>query len=608
MSEKYITWTKDYCKEWYDKNPRLTVLIGSSIAAYGIAKVIDWYRKRISHNTILEMDLTNTIITLSPIEPIEQMIDSLQQRSRVHLADLIQLITKAASDPKISGLVVKFGGQGMDITMCEEFRSTIASFSVNKQSYCYAEVYDLNMYFVASAFSKIFLHRIGLVAVTGGSAVGQFLKGTLTKLNIEMDVYKRKGYKTAGNTFTEDKFTKEHHEQSKMLLDGLSDILISDIAKSRNLKIEQVKEWLEEGLYTSSKALEAKLVDALVDPALILEEIESITKTKPSFLFSGVYSQRTAPLWPAGKTQVGMVYIAGEIRSGESKDGICGADTVSRAIRAAGKNKDLVALLIRVDSPGGSAIASDSINSAILEAKKAGKKVIVSMGRYAASGGYMVSMNADHIIADKCTITGSIGVISLKPNMRKFYSEWLGITFDSIEATKSSTLFSGIHSNKKGDHNDIKWNEMTDNFYAGFTGDVAKARGLSLERIEELAQGKVYLGPEALKIGLVDSIGGFREAIDITKKLCSVQDDIKLVQYPAPVTLLKMLTQKKSKNSRELDSASSYSLMSYLFQPFYMFSKISSLIAPIAKEVNRVQYYSENHVSTLYDDVSVKME
>lgn len=398
-----------------------------------------------------------------------------------------------------------------------------------------------------------------------------------------MDGFQREKYKNAYNSFFEEKFTDEHKESVTSLINSVNSIFISEIAKGRNVKEEQVKLWIEEGMYISKIAKEQGLIDDLVFYDNIQEKIKiDFSMSYTNFIFTSVYTEKVGKLYPVNKSilpfstihEIAVLLLFGTIGEGESRDGLMGADTVARRIRKIGEG-NCKAVIIRVDSPGGSAIASDTIGNAIEGLKKKGIKVIISMGSVAASGGYWISMNADSIVCNRTTITGSIGVLSLKPNLRKFYSEWLGVTFDDYQTSETSTMFSFLHSLKKGSHNEKKFNELIDHFYQDFLEGVSKGRKIEKGKVRDLAQGKVYTGEEAIKVKLVDKLGGFSEAIDEAKSLLklSSSDAYTLKYYPEPVKVLSLLFPKKPKNSRERTEE-----ISFLPTPFYTFMKIYQML------------------------------
>jgi protease-4 len=604
-AQKIVEATKNYISE----NPKLAILAGTTLATYCVSKLVQWWRNRVHHNTFLEMDLSKVIFVFKPLEPLELMFDF--QKTRIFINDVFNSIYKAAQDPKISGIYIRLGSitSTLPLALLEEFRTAISCFTEKgKIAVCYAEIYDLKMYYLASAFTKIYTHQLGTLAVSGTIATGVFLKNTMKKLNIEIDGFQRKKYKTALNTFTEEKFTPEHFESSNSLLESVTNTIISDIATSRKLKIEKVKDWIDQGLFTAKRACEQHLVDGLTDPHDILDKIEEFTKSKPTFLYSGLYSSRVGPLYPDGaKNTLAVIYLSGQIHDGESVDGTCGGDTLALAIRSATKDTKVKGIIIRVDSPGGSGSASELINKAILEAKKAGKIVVISMGAVAASGGYWVSMNADCIVCNASTITGSIGVVGLKPNLRKFFSEWLGVTYDFIETSKSSTMFSTLHSLEKGGQNEQKWNEMIDEMYESFTQDVSKARNIEIGKIQEYAQGKVYAGAVAKELGLVDEIGGFAQAIEVTKRLCKIdeKENISFVRYPKPVTLLTVLYAKKAQNSRDLEKSGvfgGFSILNVLLKPFYTLNRLQQIIDPVMKQYQKIESMENDSVQAICMD------
>lgn len=495
--------------------------------------------------------------------------------------------------------MIKLGSsfEGFPLSAIEELRSTISKFKDSKKFVVvFSEMYTLKALFFASVATKIYTHPTSLVVVNGLIGFGQFFKKTLEKLKIEMDGYQREKYKNAYNSFMEEKFTDEHKEAVTSLIDSVNSIFISEIAKGRNVKEEVVKSWIEEGLYTSKKGKEAGIIDGLTFYEDIQDDVKKDFGMKnPNFLFTSVYTTKVGRYYSSraptisfkSNTEIAVVHLAGNIVEGESSEGVMGADTVCRIIRLAANSK-AKAIIICVNSPGGSAVASETIRHAIVDAQKKGKKIIISMGSVAASGGYWISMNADSIVCNRTTITGSIGVLSLKPNLRKFYSEWLGITFDEYQTSESSTMFSSLHSVKKGSNNDKKFNELCDYFYEDFLTNVSEGRKIEKDKVKELAQGKVYTGEQALKLKLVDRLGGFSEAVDEAITLLKLTEyDTITIQQTEQISLSSLLFKKKPNNSKERTDIG----FSFFSSPFSTVMKVFQMIqAPL----QRVLFMSES--------------
>jgi len=317
--------------------------------------------------------------------------------------------------------------------------------------------------------------------------------------------------------FTEEDFTDEHLESTTKLYESILKTVSEAIGKGRSKEVSEVNKWFEKGIFNSKEAIESKLVDGTHFKDSLYELITSeLNSKKENFLYSSLYYQRKGDYYPLNQNnKIAVIYATGEIGEGESKDTI-GSDTIARAIRLASENS--VGIIIRVDSPGGSAIASDIINHEIIKAKEKGCIVVISMASLAASGGYWISMNANKIMATEFTITGSIGVVGLKLNLREFFDKKLGVTFGTkYKNDESSKTFSQLESN--GKFQDEAWKGFMENFYEDFVTRVSNARSMKKEDVEKIAQGKVHTGSDAISIGLIDFIGDFDDSVELTKKV-----------------------------------------------------------------------------------------
>jgi protease-4 len=408
---------------------------------------------------------------------------------------------------------------------------------------------SLGTYFLASYFDKIYLPECCGLNLIGIRSDTPFLKNMLTKIGIEPEIGKRKEYKNAANLFLEEKFTEAHREATVALTDGFFEQIATEIAKNRGWDLPTTKKILTEGPYFPQRALELRLVDKISYPEELYENLESLFGTKKTnLLFAEKYAKKVAHLRPysSGKPWVGLITLDGNVYSGNN--GGISSDPVVAAIRAAREDKKLKAVVIRINSGGGSYVGSDLIAREVKKLAET-KKVVISMSTYAASGGYYIAMNGHKILAAPLTLTGSIGVFYGKLVMRELWNK-LGITFDDYQigdkATFTNSLVKYTEEEKK------VMNDTLDFIYNDFTSKVAAARNMSREEVEVVARGRVWTGNQAKDAKIIDKVGYLNDAIDIAKELGNIPKEtkIKLQIYPKPVSIVKQIFNPPN-NSRQ---------------------------------------------------------
>lgn len=585
-------------------HPFLSVSIGSYVTLAAIKKVT---ARIYCHNTVLELDLSTAILTDKPVSPLMK----LTQPNAIWYMDLIEALKIAESDEKIKGLVVKYGqGNGfsekLGLGQMNELRAALVAFGAKKPTVAYGShlglasansIKSTSEYYLLSACKKVYIVPTGLILLPGFYLDHPFLKKTLDKLELSFQGFKREEYKTSLNIFTEDKFDEHHRKQTETLLNGLRQKIVSDIAESRGVAPDYVESWFEKGFIEAEEAHNVKIVDGLKYRDQVYDEMKSEMnidpQAKPHFLFLTSYLEKKKRMFQKGK-QVALVFAEGPITSGEDKQSFWNmgesheihAETLAARLRCIRKDKKIAAVVLRVESPGGDAMASDVISREVELLRKAGKKVVVSMGSVAASGGYWISAKADRIVCNPLAITGSIGVLMGKFNTRQFWGDKLGVTFDSTQTNKNAEILSNIHSFNE-EQTDIM-NQSIDMFYDKFKRHVAEGRGLDVERVAEIAKGQIYLGEAAHEIGLVDKVGGLMDAIKLAGELIGAEEGaIKLVLYPKKHNLAQQLLKEFAKpdnsEKREQQLASSsisatlFSSLSQLFGFTQFVQRVSSM-------------------------------
>ncbi len=498
--------------------------------------------------------------------------------------DLWMNIQKAKRDPRIKCLLLRINRLSCDWAKIDELRETILNFQESgKKVYAYLdEAHDFDKeYYLATACNKIFFHPLGWLGINGLGGNILFFKKALEKMGIEVESEHVEEYKTAYNMFTEEGFTPAHKEMMVSLYENIYLNYIKTLAEKRGKTEDEVKELIDQGIFQGEEALEAGLVDGL----LYEDEVEEFLQEKGKRL-SKITHEKYLKINPSSLglmkgRRIALIYGMGLIHSGESTSQTMGGTTLARWIKSARKDKSIAAIVFRVDSPGGSAIASDIIWREIKLAKKE-KPVIVSMSDVAGSGGYWISMAAHKIVAQPLTLTGSIGVISGKLNMTKLY-EKLGITSERLVYGKRADMYSTLRSLTPEERQllkrEIRW------IYEKFLEKVSEGRNLPKEEVDRVGKGRVWTGQQAKELGLVDEIGGLQRAIELAKELAGIskEEEVKFVVWPKKVSLFSLLLGKKSPdlvtsiNSRVKNIISTLQLIQkesrWAIMPFYILNR-----------------------------------
>ena len=377
----------------------------------------------------------------------------------------------------------------------------------------------------------------------------------------------RKAYKNAFNMFTQSGFTEAHKAATEALLGDTLDQLTTDIASARKLDAEKAKDVFARGPFLAQEALNEKLVDHLGYRDQMLSAVKGRAGGTADLLYTSAYLDRSGTSNAADLPgeKIAVVYGVGTIMPGSgsldplSGSTSLGADSVAAALRAAARDKDVKAVIMRVDSPGGSYVASDTIWRETIELKAAGKPFIVSMGNVAASGGYFIAMNADKIVAQPGTLTGSIGVYAFKLVTRDLWAK-LGVTWGTVATSPNAQFWSSLTDFSAEDR--VRLNRWLDFVYDDFTGKVAQGRKLSAEVVEQVAQGRVWPGRKAKELGLVDALGGMETAVSLAKAAAKLPANaqVKLVTYPEKQSLLKQLLDDDGDNSDAVTQAPAWNV------------------------------------------------
>ena len=510
-------------------------------------------RQRRTGPLILELDLTEGIVEGPPADPLSALLTM----RRTRLQDLLDGLRRAAEDDRVRVLVVKVGGSRTGLARIQELRAAIGDFRKSgKLAVAWAESFGDFVrgnlpYYLATGFDRIYLQPSGTLGLTGVAVEQVFLHDALEKLGIGFESAKRYEYKSAPDQLTESGFTGPAREAAARLAESVTEQLAGAVAAGRGLSVEQVTALIARGPFLARQALDAGLVDGLMYRDEVYEQVRREAGQEATLLYLQRYQRQRSlsdlPRWLGGSVQgitpgqherfVATIFAHGTIRHGRSGrggpgGGGMGSDTVAAALRAAAADDGARAVVLRVNSPGGSYTASDVIWREVVKLRAAGKPVVVSMGDVAASGGYFISAPADVIVAQPGTITGSIGVFMGKPVLRELFGR-AGVATDTVADGAGSDIATMFSSSRP--FSEAEWariNEWLDAVYADFTQKVADGRRLPAERVHELARGRVWTGADAIANGLADEAGGLREAIAIARKRAGLPADAPVRSYP----------------------------------------------------------------------------
>ena len=532
------------------------------VGILGIAVIWIALRKSeptIRNNSVLALRVSGPLPDYSPDDPFKKVFGGPDQS----LTGLIMQFKKAKVDNRIKAVLLDINMSGVGWGKAEEIRDAITDFrSSGKQVYAYIE-FGLNKeYYIATACDKIIVPPPGELFINGLAADVMFFRGSLDKLGIYPDIYQIGKYKSAGDMFTQKQMTDAHREFINELLDDLFNRFVNTVAQSRKKTPEEVKAIIDNAPYNAVKAKEAGLIDDAMYRDDLEKQIKKQLGYKDSDTFAPVRGAEYRDVSPESLglntgERIAVIYASGNIDSGGSQNSpsgeqSIGSDTVSKALNDAAADTSIKAIVLRVDSPGGSGLASDIIWHAV-EAANAKKPVVVSMSDVAASGGYYISASASKILAQPSTITGSIGVVAGKPVMRGFY-DWLGISNEYVLRGKTAGMFR--ETEKFSDEERVKFEEwIKTTYYQDFVPKVAKGRKQDPQFIDSVGQGRVWTGAQAKDRHLVDEFGGLDRAIDVAKELAKIPANkgVERVIFPYPTTFLQQLLSGGDNSNTQIE-------------------------------------------------------
>jgi protease IV len=524
-----------------------------------LARRVDTARHHgVPNGCVLELDLRVAPPEASSLDPLTIITGG--GGRPLALREAVSALHRAAEDTRVAGLIARVQLPAAAAGPVQELREAVAAFTAVKPSLAWAETYPGTLsYYLASAFGEVWMQPSGTVGLIGFATNALFLRDALDKAGIEAQFVARGEYKSAANLFTQDRYTDAHREADTRLLESLRGQVWQAIADSRNIGQDALDGLADQAPLLRDIAVESGLIDRVGFRDEAYARISQLVGAKdispdtgdadgddaPSRLYLSRYARATGPGGPARpsmpgrgpKSTIAVVTVAGPIVSGRGGSRLpfgssnAGGDTIAAALREAAHDDSVSAIVLRVDSPGGSVTASETIWREVKKARERGKPVVASMGAVAASGGYYVSMGADAIVANPGTITGSIGVVTGKLIARDL-KDRLGVGSDAVRTNANADAWSVNAPFTPEQHAQVE--AEADLFYNDFVQRVAQGRHLSVEAVEAVARGRVWTGADALDHGLVDELGGLRAAVRRAKVLAGLDEDakVRLVGYP----------------------------------------------------------------------------
>lgn len=490
----------------------------------------------VENNSILEINLNYAITENTSDNPFENFsFSSFSTEKYLGLNDIIKNIEKAERDENIKGIFLNLSGTEAGLATLAEIRDALKEFKKSgKFIYAYGEYMGQGAYYLASVADKVIIHPEGLLEFRGLHATLTFFKGTLEKLEIEPQVIRHGKFKSAVEPFVNEKMSNENREQISTFVNSVWNKMVEDIAEGRKLSTTELQASADQFLSRNPKAaVESKLIDEVAFYDEVIAQMQKLSgeeeNSKPKLISLNKYDNASVKSDKAfSNRKIAVIYAVGEIVSGKGESDQIGSDKIAGEIRKARRDTSIRAIVLRVNSPGGSAIASDVILREMALAKKE-KPVVVSMGDLAASGGYYIACNADTIVAQANTLTGSIGVFGILFNTEKMFKNKLGITFDDVKTNKFADL--GTITRKLSSEEKEMIQQEVERIYETFITHVSDGRGISKEMVDSIGQGRIWSGTDAKRLGLVDVLGNLESAVEIAAGMAKL-DAYRVISMP----------------------------------------------------------------------------
>lgn len=483
--------------------------------------------------------------------------NTLESKDVTGLNQILSNIENAKTDANIKGIYLELSSIPTSTATLQEIRNKLIEFKeTGKFVVTYGENYSQSAYYLATAADKIYLNPEGMVDLHGMASQVMFYKHLLEKLDVEMQIVRgpNNRFKSAVEPYFLDKMSEANRDQMDKLLGSVWGEILASISQSRNISVEQLNQIANqmETFSDAQKAMEYNLVDGLMYKDEMLAELKNLTGSDkinavPNAKYADSYSINNN-----SGNEIAIIYAEGQIFDGKGQEGNIYSENLSKTIRKAREDENVKAIVMRVNSPGGSAVASAVIGHEV-ELASNEKPVIVSMGNYAASGGYWISANGDYIFADPTTLTGSIGVFGTFPNLKGLLNDKLGITFDVVKTNENADF--GNFTEPLTEFQYAKLQQMVVKTYDDFTGMVARNRGLRQSYVDSIGQGRVWSGVDAIELGLIDQLGDMEDAIAFAAERAGIANDYKVVEMPKQKDFMTRFTEQLSGGNDDLDAS-----------------------------------------------------
>jgi protease-4 len=557
-------------------------IIGGIVASAGSDKAVT-----VDANSILHIDLKYPIPERTPNNPLANLsFLGFDNDKSIGLKEILANIQKAKTDDNIKGIFLDESYMSAGQATTEEIRNALLDFKKSKKFIvAYSEIYTQRFYYLASVADKVYINPKGFIEFAGFDSKVTFFKGALDKLGIEAQVIKVGTYKSAVEPMVLTKMSDANRLQVTSYLGSLYEHFLTSISKSRGINRDSLYNYANQMVIkTPEDALRYKLVDGLKYKDELLDELKGRLgvnkKDKLNSVELSDYSKSDEAPPEVSGNRIAMIYASGDIASGEGDDNSIGSETISMALRKARTDSKVKAVVLRVNSPGGSSLASDVVWREVALTKKV-KPIIVSMGDVAASGGYYIACAADSIFAQPNTVTGSIGIFAVLPNMQKLFNDKLGITFDGVKTGQFADL--GDNSRPLSPSERAIMQSMINRGYDDFTKAVAGGRHKTQSYIDSIGQGRVWTGAQALKIGLVDRLGNIDDAVKSAAKMAKLKD-YRLVAYPEQKSVLNKLGETFSSEIK------TRMLQSELGEDYNTYQQIKNIRTMMRVPMARMEY------------------
>jgi len=540
------------------------VFIAAIVSSMDDDKSVD-----VADNSVLYLNMDQNIKERSPNKSLENLpIFGSGGSKSIGFNDLIKALKRAKYDDNIKCIYLNVTSPGAGKATLKEVRDALIDFKTSKKKIiAYSEVYTQDAYYLASVADKIYLNPQGALEFKGYSSQLTFFKGAMEKIGVEAQIIRVGNYKSAVEPFINDKMSDYNRKQVTAYVGGLYNTFLEGISKSRNIPKDSLYVYADTyRIQLPKDAIQYKMVDGLKYKDEVLDELKALSGIEKKETLSTItindYAKNQKAETGGSSNKIAVIYANGDITGGEGTDESIGSERISRAIRKARQDDNVKAIVLRVNSGGGSALASDVIWREIVLSKKV-KPVMASFGDVAASGGYYIGCAADSIFVQPNTITGSIGVFGIIPNFQNLLTNKLGITFDGVKTGQYADIMSVNRPLTAGERLIIQTD--VNHVYDSFITRVADGRKKSKAYIDSIGGGRVWVGTDAVKIGLADRIGNFNDAVAAAGKKAKLKD-YRIVEYPEPISPIKSLLADASDNVKVYYAKQEFGENFFLYQ------------------------------------------